>query len=297
TEMNASGGEWITDVQIGVESLLRTSFYQPLDRGLNWFVEPALEYSRSGVAFYDGESRRVADYQVESSSAVLQGGYTFGNWGELRTGVEFGEGKGHLRTGDPSFPSGDFGIGNGFFSFESDTLDNWVFPSDGEYARARVQLQREDLGSDQDIDVLELTGSSVHTREAYTATFWGRLGVADTTPQVQNLHRVGGLFNLSGLAEDQLFGRTAGMVGAGARKRFGDLEAALQNATYIGVTLEWGGAWLDDQSVSVDSSILAGSLYVAMDSPIGPFYLAWGHAEGGHDRLYLNLGRAIHSRI
>ena len=35
----------------------------------------------------------------------------------------------------------------------------------------------------------------------------------------------------------------------------------------------------------------SGSLFVGLDSPVGPVYLAYGHAEGGNDSVYLFLGQ------
>jgi NTE family protein len=293
TELNARGAEIVTDLQIGDVSLIRSAFYQPLDRGLRWFVTPRLEYGRRNLDFYDQAGARVAEYQIEKSFVGLDAGYVLGNWAEMRVGYDFGEGKGHRRTGDPSLPSGSFGIGEAFFAFESDTLDSWDFPNRGQYSSAKLKLLREDLGAEQDGEGFELAASVTRTDNTYTTTAWGRIGASDDTPQIQNYHAVGGLFNLSGLADDQLIGRSAGMLGLGVRKRFGDLEATLQRSTYIGVTAELGGAWFEGESVTGDSLVAAGSVYLAMDTLVGPFYLAWGHAEGGYDRLYLVVGRTI----
>ncbi len=37
--------------------------------------------------------------------------------------------------------------------------------------------------------------------------------------------------------------------------------------------------------------MVAGSVFLGLDSPIGPVYLAYGHAEGGNDSVYLFLGQ------
>ncbi len=38
------------------------------------------------------------------------------------------------------------------------------------------------------------------------------------------------------------------------------------------------------------SLIFAGSLFVGAETYLGPLYLAYGRAEGGHQSLYLYLG-------
>ena len=59
--------------------------------------------------------------------------------------------------------------------------------------------------------------------------------------------------------------------------------------TYVGGTLEAGGVWQD--AISLDDTIIAGSVFLGTDTVIGSMYLAYGHAEGGHQGVYLFLGR------
>ncbi len=40
TWVNSLGAEWRNEVQLGYDNLFKTSFYQPLDVGQRWFVEP-----------------------------------------------------------------------------------------------------------------------------------------------------------------------------------------------------------------------------------------------------------------
>ncbi len=296
TEVDAYGAEWVTDLQVGDYNLIRTAFYQPLDRSLSWFVEPAASYSVDNFDIYLRDGSRIAEYQFEQFVAGVDLGRTFGNWGELRAGVNRGAGKGSRVTGSPFFPSGNFDIGGLNAQFELDTLDEWTFPSSGAFLRTRFDMQLEELGSSQTIGVTEVDATVAGSISSYTVHAWTTASVSDRDPETQNVHSIGGLFRLSGLAEDELLGQVAGMVGVGFRKRFGDLESIVRNNTYLGVTLETGGAWLPDDSMTFDSLRAAGSVFVAMDSFVGPLYAAWGHAEGGRDRFYIVLGRSVHAR-
>lgn len=296
TEVDAYGAEWITDVQIGDYNLIRTAFYQPLERSLSWFVEPSVSYSVDNFDIFLSDGSRVAEYQLEELRADVDLGYTFGNWGEVRAGIARGAGKGSRVTGSPFFPSGNYDLGALDAQFETDTLDRWDFPSAGEYLRARFEMQLEELGSSQTIGITEVDATIARSLSSYTVHAWTTASISDRDPQTQNVHGIGGLFRLSGLAEDELLGQVAGMAGLGVRKRFGDLESIVRQNTYLGLTLETGGAWFPDDSMTLDSMRVAGSLFVAMDSFVGPMYAAWGHAEGGRDRLYLVLGRSVHHR-
>ena len=47
----------------------------------------------------------------------------------------------------------------------------------------------------------------------------------------------------------------------------------------------------DEISLSPDDALLAGSVFLGVDTVLGPVYLSYGHAEQGNDRVYLFLGR------
>ena len=48
-----------------------------------------------------------------------------------------------------------------------------------------------------------------------------------------------------------------------------------------------------DISLSPDDAILAGSLFLGVDTLLGPIYMGFGHAEGGENSVYLFLGRVF----
>jgi NTE family protein len=59
---------------------------------------------------------------------------------------------------------------------------------------------------------------------------------------------------------------------------------------YVGASLEGGELWSDRSDVNSGDFINAGSVYLAVDSPIGAIYLAYGRTEDSQDALYLALG-------
>ena len=65
----------------------------------------------------------------------------------------------------------------------------------------------------------------------------------------------------------------------------------LLDGAYAGVSLEAGrvGDGLSDSNHS--GLRTAGSLYFAVDSPLGPFYVAYGRSGSNHQAVYLFLGR------
>ena len=115
----------------------------------------------------------------------------------------------------------------------------------------------------------------------YDATISGQ--AADS-----RLFRMGGFFDLSGLNRNQLSGQHAARLGASYYRRIGDL--ALFPA-FAGMSLELGNVWESRADISADDSLLGGSFWAGVDTPVGPVYVAYGRAEGGEDAFYIALGR------
>ncbi len=115
----------------------------------------------------------------------------------------------------------------------------------------------------------------------YDATISGQ--AADS-----RLFRMGGFFDLSGLNRNQLSGQHAARLGASYYRRIGDL--ALFPA-FAGMSLELGNVWESREDISANDSLLGGSFWAGVDTPVGPVYVAYGLAEGGEDAFYISLGR------
>ena len=62
---------------------------------------------------------------------------------------------------------------------------------------------------------------------------------------------------------------------------------------YAGVSLEYGNVFQNSDEIQIDNGLLAGSLWLGLDTPIGPVYLASGWAEGGNNAFYLSLGQRL----
>ena len=59
---------------------------------------------------------------------------------------------------------------------------------------------------------------------------------------------------------------------------------------YIGAVLEYGGAYDEEDDINVDNSIGSGSVFFAVDTPIGPLQLGIGAADNGQFSYYARIG-------
>ena len=292
TWLNSLGAEWRTDLQIGRTSRLFTEFYQPLVAGRYLFVVPSAQYERRGVSIFQGNDR-IASYDVRTGSVALQLGSQLTKYGEMRVGIEGARSQTRLDTG-PSFlevtPTKTDKIG---FTAHAlvDQLDSAIFPRNGYAGSLHVSAPQRGLGSDVsyvrgDIDGSVVASIGDHT---FSAGFkaGGPLG-SDRLPRSEYF-QWGGLLQQSGYRTGALIGETLAfgrLVYYHKLARFKLLEGM-----YGGFSIEAGRVGKPLVPGSPEGLLKSGSLFLGLDSPIGPLYVGYGRAAGGSSSLYMFLGR------
>jgi NTE family protein len=109
----------------------------------------------------------------------------------------------------------------------------------------------------------------------------------DGDAPIQSRYRTGGFLNLSGYEEGELTGQQTGLARLIYLRRISDIQFF---KAYLGASLEVGNVWENTGDMRLDDTLFAGSAFVGADTPIGPIYLGYGHAETGDHSLYLFLG-------
>ena len=287
TEINSLNGEWRLGGQLGDEPGIFAELHQPLDPESRYFAAGKVGYGNTNADVFDDAGHRLSRYQVASTKLELAAGREFGTWGEARLGYRRESGTAEVTTGAPA-PDQDVNLGEVFLRLSDDKLDNINFPRAGHFGRAEYRVAREGLGSSTDYEQATLD---------YLQTFtWGRntllgrisaFGTMDGTAPLEAQVRLGGFLRLSGLQENQLSGQYAGLISLGYYRRITDIQF-LQ--TYVGTSLEVGNVWQDSKNASFGNTITAGSVFLGVDTPIGPLYLAYGRAEAGNYSFYIYLG-------
>jgi NTE family protein len=292
TAINPLGGEWRATIVVGDEPAFSADLYQPIGPKGLYFYAPSLYLTSSQFNVYEGD-QRVTEAQLREGTLEFAVGRELLTWGEYRFGLRAARGAFNLRVGDPTqISEEEFRRGEFFGRFSVDTMDSVSFPREGtqtvmEWRASRQQL----LDADADFDQLLISASHAktwgrHTLLAtlrYDATISGE--AADS-----RLFRMGGFFDISGLNRNQLSGQHATRVGAAYYRRIGDL--ALFPA-FAGISMELGNVWDSRGDISSRDSILGGSFWAGVDTPIGPVYVGYGRAEGGEDAFYVSLGRVF----
>ena len=292
TWLNPLGAEWRTDFQVGRTSALTTEFYQPLDPRAWFFIAPHLALERRSTTLYQGEER-IAIYDLRSSLVGLDLGSQFYHYGEMRLGVVRGKLTPTLDTGPASLSPGQPNISQGAFTVRLvlDQIDNVHFPRAGWRAGAKVFNSKSGLGADDSYTKWDIDGTAAYSIGDHTFNFavkaGGKIG-SDPLPRYDQF-QWGGFLQQSGYRTGQLYGESVEFARATYFHRIA--RGSLLDGAYSGFSLEVGK--VSDPLVpgNPDGILRSASVFVATDSPIGPAYLGYGHAQDGNSSFYFYLGR------
>jgi len=288
TGLNPSGGEWRTGLQFGSEWALVTEIHQPFGVSHKYFVNPSIGYQQRLVDVIEN-SDISASYRIEETGVELGAGREFGTWGEARVGVRYSDGEAKREIGGPSFADIPFNRGEVFARLSMDEFDNFNIPLQGSVVNVEWLGSREGLGADSEFDQLSAEASIAftHNRNTFVASGLYNATISGTAP-IQNLNSLGGFGRLSGLTAGEISGQHTAFALLGYYRRLNDSRAL---PLYAGMTVETGNAWDNRSEISLSDSITAGSLFLAVNSVIGPVYLAYGRTEGAEKAYYFFLGR------
>jgi NTE family protein len=288
TELNAKAGEWRTELNIGEQPKIETELYQPFGVNGQWFFNPSVALKAFNRGLFDGDNL-IAEYQIRQGELAIAGGYTFGTRAEARMTVVVADGTRRRLIGDPAFNTTSANSGLVALEMRYDTLDDLYFPKRGRTFDAMWTWADESLGSASDYRALELSASQALGRGNHTMLLGAEIGsVYDGSAPFHEQYTLGGFLNLSGLDVDQKLGQHRAIGRVVYYYRW--LSSPVLPA-YFGVSTEAGQIWQDEDDASFASLDFAGSLFLGLDTPIGPIFLAGGIAEGGDKSFYVFLGQ------
>lgn len=294
TAINRLAGEWSTEVRIGENSRIVTEFYQPIDDSLSYFVAVNAGYRVRDFNDYNEDGDVTTQHRAHSIHAGLDVGRQFGNWGELRLGINREYGAVRVLVGDHTGPAEYYNRASIFASAAYSTLDNYVFPLSGTDSYLTWNYNLKMLGSDIEVQALAFKWMTALTWRKFTflPSVEIRTTLDNDDMEVQDTFPLGGFLNLSGFGSNELFGRHTALARLIVyREIFSTGIGALTMPLYIGMSAETGNVWNKRADINFDSLILAGSVFIGTKTFLGPIYLAYGQAQRSHSSVYLYLGQ------
>ena len=297
TWLNSLGGEWINEVGLGTVNRYATEYYQPLSVG-NFVFASAHGLIERGPEYVFQGNQRLAEYSVLTEAAGLDIGTPLSTFGEIRLGYLWTHQRGNPTIAVPGFPSAVSTESGARVLLRWDGLDNPFFPRKGLKLIGEVFV-----GSNHQ----SAPGIADYTSTGQRGSLFANAGVSLTPDDFFNvalrggaIHRertdiinnltLGGFLNLSGLRTDQLDGRYLALGRVVYYHQIGMLPI-IGRGIFAGGSIETGNVWQQRNDVSASGLIAAGSVFLAADTWLGPFYFAYGRASGGQSSFYIYLGR------
>jgi NTE family protein len=294
TAVNRLNGEWRTGLQVGQEPAAWTEFHQPLDAGLRDFLDLGLLAGERSMNVFDDRGHKLGELGIRHYGLTFAGGREIGTWGEVRAGIVREAGSIRVTVGEPGLPERRNDTGEAFAQVFVDKLDEIPFPHHGGSLRARYSAGLDALGSTVTYRQADIEASVAATRGRFTGVLGGESGTTlQGAAPLERRFFLGGLGRLSGLEQDELVGQNALLLRALLHRRMVDFQLL---PVYAGLSAEYGSVFEARSKIALANGIVAGSVFLGADTPLGPFCLAFGLAEAGRTNYYMTLGQLLGGR-
>ncbi|WP_198599223.1 patatin-like phospholipase family protein [Vibrio sp. 10N.261.55.A7] len=313
TDLNSGGAELLLNLEMGSDKLVEAELYSPFLSSQKLFTTLGASYSNDKrnvptSGFEDTSLKATENYipvTFREWKAELTLGYQERLWREFNLGLRYIQGYGELSTlpvcGDLNY------VRQGIFAgYRYDTLDDFSFPRSGFYADLEYLVSNDDIegqsncldtGSNQSNDVVteisaKLIGAYTYDRHTLVANMDLGLSQAENASMPIDPKEIGGFLKLSGIPRDSLIGQNIAFTSLVYRYRWFDNDFGLFSSPfYLGSSIEYGGVW-SDPNVNIQDAPLyhAASVFVGVNSPIGPIMFGYGFTEQQYNSVYLIIG-------
>ena len=286
-ELNRLGADLALEARLGDRNRAFVEFNQPLNRRRNAFVRPSLQWVGENETLVDNVGG-AGTYRFNRWEARAGIGLTLADIGEVSATPFLRRNHFDLRDGSlaAAIPRTSTSAGVDL-ELVLDTQDDAEFPTRGWYLHARHSRYLPMLDGDT-------RGFTNRAQASYAFTaLRGRWLIGARAQDrrgdaYEDVALLGGPFRLSGYGIDRLQG--TGSALATVQYHY-PLAQVLQYPLFLGGSLEAGQVWRDGRHPAFDRTIVGGSLYSALDTPIGPIYFGIGLAEEGQETVFLRLGQ------
>jgi NTE family protein len=236
----------------------------------------------------------VSQFSVEEFDLGVDLLREIGDVWEARAGIVYRAGDSRLDIGDPvPGVGGNFEAGGVDLGVTCDSLDDLAFPSSGWLLRTDWFLPVEAFKADQD-QIVRVRLDHALELGSGALTLGGEFSdvVGGDANNVESFYPLGGFLRLSGLQAQEISGPTAVLGRAVYTHPLSSIGLERKVFTwYGGASAELGNVFADIDQVTWDDLKPSGSLFVGVDTLFGPLYVGYGLTEGGHQNLFIVLGR------
>ena len=292
TWLNSLGLESRTELRLGRTTSFATELYQPLTTSGHFFVAPRVEVGQTPLDFYEG-NKRIARYLFRHARAGLDVGTQLTRFGETRLGIVKGVLDATPQTGPIELLGRLETTRVGAFTAKVffDQLDSVTFPRSGYAGQVQVFASRPALGAQDYYTKYSAVVDGAHSFGDHTVSLGFALGnrSARAGLPAYDLFSLGGFLRLSGYPTNAVAGNDLQFARFLYYRKIA--RQTLLEGVYGGFSLEAGRMREPVISDNPTGWIKAGSIFLGLDTVLGPLYLGLGRAAPGFNSFYLYLGR------
>jgi len=302
TDITRNAAEWVTDLSVGSTSGISSELFTPLAPYSGWFVMPHISDLTRDLFWYQ-QQNLLAKYRLHTFDYGMDFGHQFGNWGEIRIGAQQEQGHYVLAIGDPTDPNlpvqnfSPYRLNEYFVRLTYDRLNDINFPRSGQQAVVQYSAYRNASGNVQTADQVTASyiGAYSFGRDTLSFSAAGGTTLQANVTDLNLQFPLGGFLNLSARRADSLLGPNYGIARALFYRQIGRGGPGYFDVpTYLGVSLEAGNVWQSRSAASFGNTERNASVWLGLDTLIGPVYIASGFDTHGNVLYYLFLGRPFY---
>jgi NTE family protein len=289
--MNPRGAEWRSDIKLGRDPVFQTEIYQPQRFDRPGFLRAGFLASEETIDVYL-ENDVVAVFELNRAQLYGDAGLVMSSLGEASLGVLYRWVDGRVTIGPPNIPSSRTHEGALTARVVLDSRDNPFIPTGGGYAKLDVVAPLEIFNAEE--DHAWVTVDARWFKSFNRQTFWAGTRLAESffsEPRI-DIASLGGFYNLSGFAPNQLLGYSSVLVQAGYHFQAKEIFPILGSGVYFGGLVEAGNVG-DSLDEAFDELFISVGGFAAINTNYGPIYLGAAKAEVADWQYYLAIGQSF----
>lgn len=289
------GGDISLSAEFGSDLGISAELYQPFGPRGRYFIQPEIyaKWEDIPLEFFEQKLPDIWQRDIGMRGRI---GRELGSWGILALEGEYETTKIRFQIEtDPSeqiqsFDSANFGV---FFAL--DTLNRSDWPTDGQRLRGSVkrafQFQDNVERSDDQFEASWLGAYEVGKFNALVNARYGksiaRQGLAEGS------FTLGGFRQLGSVSNDSLRVNEFGFASVEVFDRLTTPGRLLDLPIYVGGIAEYAHLplFFENEIESIDA--LVGTLYIGVDTPLGPAFLGGSYGNNGDGAFFFKFGRTF----
>ena len=293
TFMDVAGfrSEWRTDLLLGNTYGIQMELFRPFQAESRWFFAPHADASDTTFQIY-AKNDPLADYRIYRINVGGDIGYSFGRFGELRTGYQVGSLNTKLRLGSPEIPSVEGRVGQARLHYLLDHTDDPVIPRRGFSAETNFRWFDQSPGAKSGFPEMDLklgyfqpvTQPASLFVQAEGGTTFGY----DSTGIPQFF--LGGASRLSAYGQNEFQGNQYYLLRAGYMHDLLTLPPFLGKKVYAVADYEIGKMYGINTGTEFPNDVSLGFL---AETAVGPFFIGGSVGDSGHRKWFFQLGRVF----